>query len=314
MIAALLSDEGVPAPHREERVELADGRTIGIAEYGDAHGRAVLWFPGTPGGRRQIPPRAVAVARARGIRLIGIERPGIGDSTPHLYPSVLGWADDVAEVTTRLGVGRFALVGLSGGGPYVLACAHRLAHRVVAGAVLGGVAPALGEDAAAGGAMSLATRLAAVVHTLREPLAVAVWATAFALRPLASGAFDLAVSAMPPGDREVMRRPEMKAMFLDDMLLAGRRQLHAPVYDIVLFTRPWGFSPRDVRVPIRFWHGDADPIVPLEHAHHLAALVPDAELRVRPGEGHMGNLDAAEEILDTLLAFWPAEADRPPPR
>jgi pimeloyl-ACP methyl ester carboxylesterase len=63
-------------------------------------------------------------------------------------------------------------------------------------------------------------------------------------------------------------------------------------------------------VPIRFWHGDADSMVPLAHAEHLAALIPDTELRVRPREGHMGNLDAAEEVLDTLLGLWARE--RPP--
>ena len=99
-------------------------------------------------------------------------------------------------------------------------------------------------------------------------------------------------------------------MFLDDLARASRRQLHGPLYDILQFTRPWGFSLRDVRVPIRFWHGDADPIVPLAHAEHMAALVPDAELRVRPREGHIGNLDAAREVLEVLLDLWPAAPER----
>jgi hypothetical protein len=79
----------------------------------------------------------------------------------------------------------------------------------------------------------------------------------------------------------------MKSTFLDDLDHASRRQLHAPIYDILQFTRPWGFSLRDVHVPIRFWHGDADPI-----------------LRVRAGEGHIGNLDAAHEVLDAILSLW----------
>ena len=112
---------------------------------------------------------------------------------------------------------------------------------------------------------------------------------------------------MPEGDRKVFHRPEMKAMFIDDLNRASRQQLLAPVYDVVQFTRPWGFSLCDIRVPIRFWHGDADNIVPLAHAERMAALVPDAELRVRPGEGHIGNLAAAEEILDVILALWPSE-------
>jgi hypothetical protein len=93
---------------------------------------------------------------------------------------------------------------------------------------------------------------------------------------------------MPEGDQDVMWRPEMKEMFLDDMLRAGRQQLHAPIYDVVLFARPWGFALRDIRVPIRFWHGDADHIVPLAHGEHQATLVPDSDLKIRPRDSRSG--------------------------
>jgi pimeloyl-ACP methyl ester carboxylesterase len=132
----------------------------------------------------------------------------------------------------------------------------------------------------------------------------------YSVRPLASQAFDLFITTMPEGDQDVMWRPEMKEMFIDDMLRAGRQQLHAPIYDVVLFARPWGFALRDIRVPIRFWHGDADHIVPLAHGEHQATLVPDSDLKIRPREGHMGSLDAAEEILDTILGLWPGETAR----
>ena len=294
-------------PRFEGTVLLSDGRSLGYAEYGTPDGAPIFWFPGTPGGRRQIPPRARKAAEQRNVRLIAVERPGLGASTPHLYESVLGWADDVEEIADRFGLDRFGLVGLSGGAAYVLACAYRLVERVVAGAILGGIAPGRGDDAPPGGAVGLAARGSFLLHAFREPFAHALWAIVYSLRPLASPVFDLFVSTMPEGDQEVMQRPEMKQMFLDDMLRASRPQLHALVYDAVLFTRPWGFSVRDIRVPIRFWHGDADSFVPLEHAEHLAALIPDTELRVRPREGHMGNLDAAEEVLDTLLCLWPRE-------
>jgi pimeloyl-ACP methyl ester carboxylesterase len=68
---------------------------------------------------------------------------------------------------------------------------------------------------------------------------------------------------------------------------------------------------RDIQVPIRFWHGDADHFVPLDHGEHQARLVPDSDLKVRPREGHMGSLDAAEEILDTILGLWPRRHARP---
>jgi pimeloyl-ACP methyl ester carboxylesterase len=296
----------IPEPRVEGRIWLRHGRALGFAEYGDPAGAAILWFHGTPGGRRQVPPAARSGAAVRGIRLIALERPGVGGSTPHVYPSVLGFADDVEEVVDRLGIERFALIGLSGGGPYVLACAHRLRKRVVAGAVLGGVAPSRGDEAPVGGAVGFARSCAPILEVSRDRLGGLLWGVVRSLQPLSSQIFDAFIRIMPEGDQRVFNRPEIKEMFIDDLVRASRRQLLAPIYDIVQFTRHWGFSLREIQVPIRFWHGDADNIVPLAHAQQMAALVPGATLRVRPGEGHIGNLAAAEEVLEELISLWPS--------
>ena len=124
--------------------------------------------------------------------------------------------------------------------------------------------------------------------------------------------FNLVARLFPPADRAFFARPEMKAFFLDDLLHGSRWGLRAPVYDLMLFTRPWGFRLRDIRVPIRFWHGDADHLVPVAHARHLARLIPDAMLTVRHGESHLGGLAAAEEILETILSLWPEDTQARP--
>ncbi|HEY5155496.1 MAG TPA: alpha/beta hydrolase, partial [Acidimicrobiales bacterium] len=293
------------APRVEGAVTLRDGRRIGFAEYGPTGGRAVLWFPGTPGGRRQIPPEVRAAAAERGIRIVALERPGVGASSSHAYRSILEWAADVEECVDQLGIDHFGLVGLSGGGPYVLACAHRLPDRVVAGAVIGSVAPTQGKDAAEGGAVALTARFNSVLVALRQPLGLGLWATVRVLRPVASPVFDLFVRFSPAGDRAVFTAPGMKEMFTDDLIHASRRQFLAPIHDLVLFGRDWGFSPSDVVVPMYFWHGDEDYIVPLAHGEHLASLVPDSELQVKIGAAHLANLALGVEVLDTILAHWP---------
>ncbi|MBM3674876.1 MAG: hypothetical protein FJW88_07930 [Actinobacteria bacterium] len=118
-------------------------------------------------------------------------------------------------------------------------------------------------------------------------------------------ALDAYIGISPPGDHRVFGQPKMREMFLDDIVAATRRQVHAPLLDAVLFARHWGFELAGVAVPIRFWHGAADHIVPLAHAHHLAERIPYVALTIRPGESHLGSLDAAEEILGTLLDLWP---------
>jgi len=67
---------------------------------------------------------------------------------------------------------------------------------------------------------------------------------------------------------------------------------------------------RDIAVPVKWWHGDSDNIVPLSHGEQMVELIPDAELFVRPGESHLGGFAAAEEVLKTLLAAWDAVDNR----
>src|SRR5207253_2336883 len=131
----------ITAARHEGTIRVRQGRQMGIAEFGPPDGQAVIWFHGTPGARRQIPEEARLIAAAEGIRVIGVDRPGVGLSTGHLYDALVDIVPDIEIVADRLGIERFATVGLSGGGPYALAAAHELPDRVPAVGILGGVVP-----------------------------------------------------------------------------------------------------------------------------------------------------------------------------
>jgi pimeloyl-ACP methyl ester carboxylesterase len=94
-------------------------------------------------------------------------------------------------------------------------------------------------------------------------------------------------------------------MFLDDLLNGSRFQTSAPLTDLVLFTRDWGFAAADVTVPVRWWHGDDDNIVPLAHRQRLVGRLPDATLRVIAGERHLGGLGITQEALGTVMELGP---------
>lgn len=293
-------------PRLEGTVAVGRGRRLGFAEFGPPDGRAVVWLHGTPGARRQIPSEARTMAHERGLRIVGIDRPGIGSSTSHLYDSVLGFTDDLFAVADSLGLGELAVIGLSGGGPYALAAGHARPDRVVGVAVLGGVAPTKGPDAIAGGLVAFGARLAPLVALTRVPMGIGLTGAVRLVRPLASPGLDLYARLSPAGDRALLRRPEFKAMFLDDLLNGSRKQLSAPLADVLLFSRDWGFRLADVAVPVRWWHGDEDHIVPFAHGEHVVGRLPDAELHVLAGESHLGGLGAGEHILTTLVALWDA--------
>ena len=300
-----MSDEGVAAEvaisWRTSDVELPDGRIMG---WPRSARRTASRFCGSTAPRCPSPgsPAAVEFAETEGVRLIGVERPGVGRSTPHRYARVIDFATDAVAVMDALGLDRVGLIGLSGGGPYVLAVCAATPDRVVAAAVLGGVGPSAGpERVGPGGIIPVLRRFSPVVNRLAEP---AGWVMSCGLRlvaPVADRVFDVYMVIGPKSDRAFLARPEMRAMFLDDLVTSGRESFRAVAYDAVLFSRWWGFDISSISTPVFLWHGDADLVIPLVHGERMAALIPIRH-SVVPGEGHLAMLDAAEEAIELILA------------
>ncbi len=294
---------GITAPRLEGTVRVRDGRKLGIAEFGTPDGQPIVWMHGTPGARRQIPDEARRLADARGLRIVGIDRPGVGLSTTHLYDCIYDFVPDLEMVVDQLGIERFAVIGLSGGGPYSLAAAHGLADRVPAVGFLGGVVPSVGPDAPPGGWVGMAKRFRGVMPIIRHPSGVVLTQVVRALKPLGPRALELYARFTPPGDREVLTRPDVKEMFLDDLSENGGRSMRAIMADGILFTRHWGFEPHEVEAPVWWWHGDADNIVPLAHAEWLVPRLKNATMFLRHDESHLSGLGIATEVIDHVTQW-----------
>ncbi len=292
-------------PRLEGSVAVRDGRRLSFAEFGDPRGAAIVWMHGTPGARRQVPVEARRFALEHDLRIIGVDRPGIGSSTPHLYRDILDWTGDLVELCDVLDIDTVRVIGLSGGGPYALAAGAALPERVHGVGVLGGVAPTKGPDAIAGGLVTLAPYVAPLLSLTRVPLGFVMAQVIRLVRPIAGPIIDGYAAVQPRGDKELLARPEFRAMFLDDLLNGARFQVSAPLADVVLFTRPWGFEAADVSVPVHWWHGDSDHIIPHEHGVHMAARLPHARFSTIHGESHLGGLGVATEVLSTLMDLGP---------
>lgn len=299
---------GPPIPRQLGEARVDTDRVLAWAEFGHPEGDPVLWFHGTPGGRSQIPPTVDAAALQRGFRVITVERPGTGRSTDHRYHRIVDYAADVEALADELGLERFAVVGLSGGGPYTLAVAHQLPDRVVVATLLGGLGPTRGPDA-----VLSYTRImrfgAPAFELLRTPVGAALGRVIKVVEPYADPVFSLYVQLLGFADKAVLGHPAFKAMFLHDLLTAG--EMRSAAHDFALFSRHWGFALDEVRPPVVVWQGLSDTIVPPSHGHHQAARVRRGELRVRPGEGHFAGFADVDSVLERVREVWAAETSSP---
>ncbi|MGH3508811.1 MAG: alpha/beta fold hydrolase, partial [Nocardioidaceae bacterium] len=110
------------------QVSLPDGRTLDYWEGGDPDGSPVLFQPGTPSCRIQG-MHGHEAALTTGVRLIAVSRPGYGASstTP---PGLASVGRDAGLLADALGLDEYAVLGVSGGGPYAVACGLADPERV----------------------------------------------------------------------------------------------------------------------------------------------------------------------------------------
>jgi pimeloyl-ACP methyl ester carboxylesterase len=283
--------------HRELR--LADGRRLAYEETGDRAGAPVVFCHGWMSSRLVRHPDPAATAAA-GVRLVTFDRPGVGRSDAASGMTFASTADDMAALADHLGLGSFAVFGHSGGGPYALACARALPDRVARVAVASGFAPFDRPDAYAG----MTPRMRGFVRLLHR----APWLAGPFLRGVPGRfrrdperAFARQFGPLCESDRAALADPAAHDVVLAAAVeaLAGGSAGVAREAQL-LFARPWGFSPAEVRCHVDLWYGDADTIVPVEMGRHLAAEIPDSDLVLLPGQGHMLFVTHWAEILSRL--------------
>jgi len=285
-----------PSPDR--LIVLPDGRRLGLAEYGDARGKPVLAFHGLPGSRRQRHPDET-IAASLGARMLHIDRPGFGRSDPQPARTLLDWAADVRRVCNTLALDQVRIVGVSAGGPYALACAATLGERVARTAVVSGVGPPGSvPPRTTSGIIRAGFALAPRARWSLRPVALAAAALA---RRAPERYIKLVAARMNASDREILARPAVRAMFVEDLREAFAQSSGALVQDLAVIAAPWPFDPAQIRSPVALWHGDEDRMIPRAGAEALARAVAGAELHLIAGAGHFLVFDRWREIVAWLV-------------
>jgi pimeloyl-ACP methyl ester carboxylesterase len=293
----------MPDDRIAQTLTTADGRTLCFAEWGDPAGFPVFSLHGTPGGRlnRHFDPSKYAEA---GARVITYDRPGYGRSTRLPGRTVVDCVPDVAAIADQLGIARFAVTGGSGGGPHSLAVAARLGERVVRARCAVGVAPyqAEGLDFFVGMDAMNVTEFgwalegeATLAPQLERELAE------MAARVEADPATILGDWKVDEADQKVLARADVGAVIREATADLAAGGVWGWVDDDLCFTKPWGFSIDEIRVPVEVRYGAKDTLVPAAHGAWLGERVPGASVVVETEEGHLGDPDQVVERMRWLV-------------
>ncbi|WP_327247580.1 alpha/beta fold hydrolase [Streptomyces sp. NBC_01320] len=281
----------------EQLIHTEDGRALAVEHYGNPHGSPVFLLHGTPGSRLGPAPRSSVLYRL-GIHLITYDRPGYGAS--HRLPrrSVAHVAADVTAIADALGIGRFAVVGRSGGAPHALACAALLPERTARTAALVGLAPrdAQGLDWFDGMTESNVREYinAAAGH---HQLTAALERRSASIRADPMGSVADMHRGLPDSDRGIVSDTGIRAMLVRNFAEGLRNSADGWVDDVMSFSKDWGFRPEDITSPVLLWHGEDDVFAPVQHTRWLAERIPGAELVVERGAAHFGALRVLTRVL-----------------
>lgn len=281
-------------------MSLPDGRSLSYAIYGAAQGKPLFYCHGYPGSRLEATGLAVFAAQA-GLRLIAIDRPGMGLSSFQPGRRLLDWPQDVVAVADHLQLDRFAILGVSGGGPYALACASQLPDRLTACGVACGIAPPDGGTAGMLPSYRLALFLTRYFPWLLTPL---LWEFRRHYRNEGSARTAVVKSArqMSDPDRRALLLPEVSAAVAAFTVEAFRQGVKGAAYEARLYARPWGFRLEDIACPrLLLWHGARDSLVPITMGRAIAARLPHCQATFYPEDGHFSVL--INHLGDILAAF-----------
>lgn len=286
------------APRIEDRVVLADGRELWFAEWGAPQGPRVMLLHGGPGSRLfSVDPDA---AERRGIRLLTVDRPGLGRSTRAPLHGLRSVAEDLVQLADGLGLPPFAVAGYSAGGAYALAlgaAAPALVTRIATMSTPAG--PAVPDGFVDGDA---GRAFVADLAVTDRAAAVATTAAFFGQYVDDPDSF-LDPSTTPEADMFLLRDPRQRAEFIDRAVREGLRQgPEGAGDDTVAHLGPWDVELDRVLQPVCVFHGRQDIFVPPADADHLATHLPSAQRVFWDNAGHVAALRHFGEVLDWLTA------------
>jgi pimeloyl-ACP methyl ester carboxylesterase len=278
---------------------LADGRRLAWSVYGDPSGVPVIAMHGSPDSR-VVWRHADEAAATAGVRLVAPDRPGFGDSTPQPGRAIVDWVLDLDALVARLRLERYRLLAISGGSPYALAVAQARPEQVAHVGLLSVICPLDVPGVTRDANWQVRFTFWAARHApwLLGPLARAM-VRMTARNP--DAAARRLVATRPPADREIIERPDVMAVLMDN-LPNQFRDAASIAGEMANAARSWGVDLADIAAPTTIWQGGRDDVHTPAMGHYLADHIPNATLVYEPDHATFTFVDDFASILTTLAA------------
>lgn len=292
-------------PERREWLRLADGRRLAYTVTGPPDGHPVLYCHGAIGTPVSGTVDIGELTHRLGIRFIAPSRPGVGGSDRCPGRTILDFSDDVRQLANALELPRFSIVGVSAGGPYALAVAHRLRNRVGRVAVVSSLSPLCPPHETPG--LRRRMRLALALLDRSPRLVERIGDTTIGVIERHPRLLTRAMAAhAAPSERirlaGAAEQDATRSAFLD----AACGGVGGMLEDYAVYSSDWGFAAAEVYNEVHLWHGISDPLVPVDHALQLAVSIPHCRVFFDLDEGHHFFRSSLERILGVLVGHLSA--------
>lgn len=280
---------------------LPDGRNLAYAEYGAPGGKPAFYFHGLSGSRLEAAVLDSAEFARAGIRLIACDRPGMGGSDFQPGRAFSHWPVDVVCLADYLGLGGFAVLGVSGGGGYVSACARAIPERLTAAVIASGVGQMNSPEIR--GTIPLQGQV--VWRLAAWSVRLTYWLLRLTKPDVQADPAKISQRVrrgMSPVEAAVFEKPGRLEAFIASGAESMRPGVWGIAWDTHVIARPWDFRLEEISFPVRLLHGEADISVPVTVARQVAAAIPGCQATFYPGEGHFSTVvNHLDEIIAALV-------------
>src|SRR6476620_4152124 len=287
-----------------QTITLPGQRKLGFALYGPPSGFPLLYFHGSPSSRleplllNEFGVDLEAVLLQSSVRLIAVDRPGMGLSTFNPGGTFLSFADDVALLAHQLFIHSCPVLCWSGGGPYALAIARRYPALIRNVGILCGISHHF--DA------SVFRQMGANKWYFRMAK-YSPWALRNIMNVLRNKKLRSPIPQRLTGlayvDYELIRDlTHLNALADLSFKEACRNGAEGAVHEARLYCREFGFSISDIQQTVHYWWGTLDSSVSAIHAETVEKQLPSPIMHYRNGEGHLSMFQKGfPEALTVLL-------------